>query len=182
MKNILSFGIGIFLDLLKIVPIIKLSVITVRAREEVREMATVFDVARYILKKKGTLSTVKLQKLVYYCQAWSLVWDERPLFREQIQAWANGPVVPKLFQHHKGKFTVAASDFTDADCSNLTSTQKETINSVLKHYGDRSAQWLVDLTHLEDPWRNARGNCACGESCNNVISYGAMMEYYSGLK
>ena len=153
-----------------------------RSGEGVREMATVFDVARYILKKKGALSTVKLQKLIYYCQAWSLVWDERPLFREQIQAWANGPVVPKLFQHHKGKFTVSTSDFTSADCRNLTSSQKDTINSVLNHYGDKTSQWLVDLTHLEDPWRNARGKCRCGEPSNSVISYGSMMEYYSGLK
>lgn len=145
-------------------------------------MADVFDVARYILKKKGPLNTVKLQKLVYYCQAWSLVWDERPLFREQIQAWANGPVAPKLFQHHKGKFSVSISNFPSADCRNLTSPQKDTINSVLKHYGDKTTQWLVDLTHLEDPWRNARGNSQCGEPSSSLISHGSMMEYYSGLK
>ena len=45
-------------------------------------MANVFDVAKYILEKLGTLSTMKLQKLCYYCQAWSLVWDDTPLFDE----------------------------------------------------------------------------------------------------
>ena len=43
-------------------------------------MASVFDVAKYILHKLGTVTTWKLQKLVYYCQAWSLVWDDEPLF------------------------------------------------------------------------------------------------------
>ncbi len=143
---------------------------------------TVFDVARYILQQNNTLTTVKLQKLIYYCQAWSLVWDEKPLFNEEIQAWANGPVVPDLFQFHKGKFKIAVSDLPKSKTCNLTSTQKETIKSILKHYGDKSAQWLVDLTHLEEPWRNARGNCGCGDSCSNVISHGAMVEYYSGLK
>ncbi len=55
---------------------------------------SVESVAAYILSQHGKLSAMKLQKLVYYCQAWSLVWDEAPLFQEQIQAWANGPVVP----------------------------------------------------------------------------------------
>ncbi len=146
------------------------------------EMATVFDVARYILKKQGRLNTVKLQKLVYYCQAWSLVWDEKPLFREQIQAWANGPVVPSLFRAHKGKFTVGATDFPAGDCRNLSTTQKDTIDGVLNHYGNRTAQWLVDLTHLEEPWKNARGKCPVGEPCSNIITRGDMMEYYSGLK
>ena len=58
-------------------------------------MATAHDVAAYILQKKGEMTAMKLQKLVYYSQAWSVVWDERPLFHEKIEAWANGPVVPR---------------------------------------------------------------------------------------
>src|SRR5680860_1872649 len=60
-------------------------------------MASVLDVAEYILKETGSMTTMKLQKLVYYSQAWSLVWDEKPLFGEPIEAWANdGPVRPCL--------------------------------------------------------------------------------------
>ena len=43
-------------------------------------MASVFDVAAYILHRAGTMTAMKLQKLVFYSQAWSLVWDEKPLF------------------------------------------------------------------------------------------------------
>ena len=69
-------------------------------------MATVFDVAAYILNQKGELTTWKLQKLVCYSQAWSPVWDEEPLFEEDIQAWINGPVCPALYNEHKGRFTI----------------------------------------------------------------------------
>lgn len=51
-------------------------------------MANVYDVAKYVLKKLGSMSTMKLQKEVYYCQAWSLGWDGKPLFDEDFQAWA----------------------------------------------------------------------------------------------
>lgn len=47
-------------------------------------MANVSDVAAYILQKHGRMTTMKLQKLVYYSQAWSLVWDEKPLFQERM--------------------------------------------------------------------------------------------------
>ena len=56
-------------------------------------MATVFDVAAYILKQRGEITTMKLQKLVYYCQAWHLVWEDEPLFRERIFATATGHAV-----------------------------------------------------------------------------------------
>jgi len=151
-------------------------------KKGVHIMATVCDVSKYILKKAGRMTTMKLQKLVYYSQAWSLVWDEEPLFDEPIEAWANGPVVRSLYDAHRGQFKVGTSDFVGrGKCSNLSKKQKETIDGVLKYYGDKSAQWLIDLTHLEDPWRNARGNCGRGESCDSVISHDAMMEYYSGL-
>ncbi len=144
-------------------------------------MASVFDVAKYILKKCGNTTTVKLQKLSYYCQAWSLVWDEKPIFKNKIQAWANGPVIPTLFQAHRGKFVVITRDFPQGDTKRLSREQRETIESVLEYYGDKSAQWLVDLTHLEDPWREARKGCKPGGKCNNEITMGSMMEYYSGL-
>ncbi len=49
-------------------------------------MASVFDVAQYILEKQGEMTAIKLQKLVYYSQAWSSVWDGEPLFPEKIRA------------------------------------------------------------------------------------------------
>jgi uncharacterized phage-associated protein len=60
------------------------------------------DVADYILKHLGSMTAMKLEKLVYYSQVWSLVWTERELFRERIEAWANGPVIPSLYRLHRG--------------------------------------------------------------------------------
>ena len=66
------------------------------------------DVAQYILnyfRKKGQpITTLKLQKLVYYVQAWSLVWDDAPIFDEDFEAWVNGPVVRSLFYKLQGDY------------------------------------------------------------------------------
>lgn len=142
-------------------------------------MVSVVDVASYILRKQGSMPAMKLQKLIYYCQAWSLVWDEAPLFKERIEAWANGPVVRALYNCHKGQFTVHR--IPGGDSKLLTQTQRETIDSVLKFYGDRSSQWLSDLTHQEAPWRDARVGVPAGEPSNAEITHAAMAEYYGSL-
>jgi len=49
-------------------------------------MASTFDVAKYITERTGEVSAMKLQKLMFYAQAWNLVWDEAPLFSEDFQA------------------------------------------------------------------------------------------------
>lgn len=144
-------------------------------------MATAFDVAAYILRQKGTMTAMKLQKLLYYAQAWSLVWDERPLFPNTIQAWANGPVVPAVYNYHRGCYLVAENDFPAGNAESLGPEQRETVDAVLSFYGDRTAQWLIDLTHSEDPWKQARKGLAPGERGNNEISLASMADYYSGL-
>ena len=53
----------------------------------------------------------------------------------------------------KGQFRVDA--VSRGSSANLTDTQKETIARVLSFYGDKDAQWLSDLTHMEDPWKKA---------------------------
>jgi uncharacterized phage-associated protein len=141
---------------------------------------TVFDIAKYILLKTGDISVMKLQKLVYYSQAWSLVWDDKPLFSSKIEAWIGGPVVPDLYYEHKGKFTVSFDDFT-GDIKNLSDNNISTIDTVLEAYADKNAQWLSDLTHMEDPWLKARQGLSSSQRGNNVISLASMGEYYSSL-
>ena len=141
---------------------------------------TVFDVAEYIIRNIGPMTTMKLQKLVYYSQVWSLVWDEKVLFPEDIQAWANGPVIRELFNFHRGMFHISSVPIGNPDA--LDENQKETINAVLEFYGDRSSQWLIDLTHQEEPWKKARVGMDISERGNRVIKLEDMAEYYSSLQ
>jgi uncharacterized phage-associated protein len=143
-------------------------------------MATVFDAAKYILEQRGKMSTMKLQKLCYYAQVWSLVWDDAPLFDEDFEAWANGPVCPPLFFHSKGQFAVSA-DGMKGNSENLSNQQKDTVNKVLDYYGDKNAQWLSQLTHMEAPWKEARNGIPYGASCNELITKESMAMYYGGL-
>ncbi|AIQ99034.1 DUF4065 domain-containing protein [Pluralibacter gergoviae] len=144
-------------------------------------MASVIDVAKYILEKTGQITAMKLQKLVYYSQAWSLVWDEEEIFPDDFEAWANGPVNKRLYNKHRGMFKVSASDFSDGDISNLSEDHIETIDKVLDFYGDKTAQWLSNLTHKEAPWLEARGDMPPMASCSEVITKASMAEYYSSL-
>lgn len=143
-------------------------------------MATVFDVASCILAEHGKMTAMKLQKLAYYAQAWSLVWDEAPLFPNRIEAWANGPVCPDLYSAHKGVFEVSADNFR-GDPTKLNTQQLDVVHRVLAHYGEKTAQWLSDLTHAESPWKYAREGLPPGERSGREITQGAMAEYYGSL-
>lgn len=141
-------------------------------------MANVHDVAAYILQRRGPMTAMKLQKLVYYCQAWSLVWDDRPLFPERIEAWANGPVVRELYDRHRGVFRV---EQWEGNPGAMTLEERETVDKVLEYYGPRASQELSDLTHQERPWKEAREMLAPFERGEREIPLNSMAEYYSSL-
>jgi uncharacterized phage-associated protein len=141
-------------------------------------MASVHDVAAYILKKQGRMSAMKLQKLLYYGQAWSLVWDDRPLFRARIEAWANGPVIPEVYDRHRGIFQVFA---WRGDEGALSAAERETLDAVLQYYGSKTSFELSQLTHNERPWLEARKGLMPGARSKAEITPASMAEYYGGL-
>ena len=150
-------------------------------------MASAYEVAEYILSKTNSMTAMKLQKLVYYSQAWHLAWTENPLFEEKIEAWRDGPVVPKLFELHQGHFKLDKGFFVNKLAppisTNLTKDQKDIIDIVLGFYAEKDPHWLSQLTHLEDPWKNARAKAGIQDNAHSSIeiTHQSMFEYYSAL-
>ena len=142
-------------------------------------MASAHDVAKYILDQRGEMSTWKLQKLVYYSQAWHLVWRDEPLFSDSIEAWANGPVVRALYDRHRGRFSI--QDWEPGDPKTLSAGEKKSIDAVLNSYGDLTGRQLSFLTHSEMPWREARGDLPGTARSDAEISQSSMLAFYSAL-
>lgn len=141
-------------------------------------MASVFDVAEYVLSETG-VSTMKLQKLVFYSQAYSLSVFDEPLFPDDFEAWANGPVCPQLFRAHKGLFVVGKGDLrVESHPDKVAGKQAISVNHVLSALGQLNGQQLNRLTHAEKPWLDARGGRADDDRCSNVITKQAIREYY----
>lgn len=142
-------------------------------------MAKVHDVAAYIISKIRSIDAMKLQKLLYYSQAWSLVWDDRPLFSARIEAWANGPVVREVFKAYQGHYAISTARFGNKEA--LSSREKQTVDAILKFYGPKSGFFLSQLTHRERPWVEARKGVAPGDPSDREITLAAMAEYYGSL-
>ncbi len=140
-------------------------------------MVSVYDVAAFILAELGPVNVgaMQLQKLVYYSQAWSLVWDEQPLFPEPIEAWGKGPVVGALWERCTPTPSVAR---IAGEASKLSDDQRDTVAAVLAFYGRRSGTWLSKLTHRESPWVDARARAKGSQK--PVITEAAMRAFFAG--
>lgn len=144
------------------------------------EMTTAQQVADYILRSAHAsgsfVSNLKLQKLLYYVQAWHLAVFERPLFSERFQAWVHGPVIPEVyrrFNHYRWRNIdeeVAPPDLSPGTIA--------FVEEVLEEYGPLDARRLEYLTHREAPWIEARGDLPPDQPCEAEISEQAMQRFY----
>ena len=146
-------------------------------------LLSALTVAKHILarmeERSQPVNNLKLQKLLYYTQAWYLGFYGVPLFHERIQAWAKGPVVPVVFQRYKhyGYMNIRNSP-TDA-IEPLPPEVSEHLNDVLDAYAHYSGSDLSTMTHVEDPWTEARKGLEDAAASNRVISNDTMKRYYS---
>ncbi len=137
-------------------------------------------VAKYFIssfqKKDKGVSNLKLQKLLYYAQAWHLALYGNPLFRDPIQAWVHGPVVPSVFREYKDYAWRPITQEVKADApSDLAFHLKE----VTRVYGEFDATTLERMTHQETPWKETRGSLSPDESSNREITQESMKKYFS---
>lgn len=138
-------------------------------------MTDVLDAARYLVflsygEKKYSLTPLKLQKLLYLAQGWSYVWDNKPAFEGDFQAWQYGPVNERVYLAFKkyGRKEIPQSEGIKSLCD---IDVMDTLNAIWNEYGKRSAYYLVELTHKQTPWKYAY---ARGERITNS----AIREYF----
>ena len=153
------------------------------------------DVARYIINychKNGyEITNLRIQKLLYFVQAafLSVTEEKEPCFRDDIEAWSFGPVVPSVYQYLKcyGGMNIpeirhywgipvggnSQISYMDYDDNLIDEDDKKIINDMVDLCNNYTAAQLVNITHRQDPWENAYEPYA-----NNIIEKKVIKEYF----
>lgn len=142
---------------------------------------TATDIAKWILagvdRDAGdSITHLKLQKLIYYVQAWSLALRDKPLFDEDMQAWAHGPVAESVFHEYRDYGWEAIP--APKTVPKIKKKDAEHIREVVEVYGEYSAKHLERMTHSEPPWLAARGDLPPEARSNKTVSKDAMSTFY----
>jgi uncharacterized phage-associated protein len=154
------------------------------ATHTIKSPYTAENVAKYFIflasqafvgdnKEREGITNLKLQKMLYFAQAYYLSKIGKPLFSDDIEAWAYGPVVPDVYK--KLKSNKSNPIICEEDRSAISDDDKENLKKIWGTFGGYSATKLVDITHAHTPWKEA------SLSINKIISHKAIKEYYAPL-
>jgi uncharacterized phage-associated protein len=143
------------------------------------------DVSRYVIcysnERDYDISSLKLQKLLYFIQAWFLLKSQgkRRCFREDIEAWDFGPVVPEVFYRYIGNASMNIPSFTPcsviASIALFSDDDCALIRSVVDFFSSYAATQLTAVIHGQQPWIDAYR-----EGPKTVISPEAIWRYFAG--
>jgi len=149
-----------------------------------KTLYTANNVAKYLIylasqefvgdnEEREGITNLKLQKVLYFVQAYYLAKIGKPLFSDKIEAWEYGPVIPSVYRKYKAN----RSDpiINEKDKSSLSDEDKKVVKKVWDSFGGYSASRLVDIAHAHTPWKEAN------ESVTKIISHKALKEYYAPL-
>jgi uncharacterized phage-associated protein len=139
------------------------------------------DIANFLLvecRERGDILTnLKLQKLLYYAQAWYLALQNKPLFAEDFQAWIHGPVLPSQYQRFK-KFEWRPIIEEEISLPKLNNEEIAHLIEIVNVFGTETASSLELMTHNEKPWREARKGLPADQHSTALISKESMRLFY----
>lgn len=136
----------------------------------------VTDLVLYWANRDGDLiSNLKLQKLLYYAQAWYLVNFDGPLFGDSIEAWDFGPVIPDVYRRYKrfGCNPIKYHGEAGKEEKRFSKPQLGFLVEFYDVYIGIPAHTLVNTSHNEKPWIEGHGRAS------KVIDVNTMQEYYT---
>jgi uncharacterized phage-associated protein len=132
-------------------------------------------------RERGELLTnLKLQKLLFYADAWHLALRDEELFPEQFQAWVHGPVL--VSQYHRFKDYKWRPIADAIDKPQVPAEMERHLNEIVDVFGSETAVALELMTHREKPWLEARGDLPPSEPCNARISKATTRDFYRSIQ
>jgi uncharacterized phage-associated protein len=153
-------------------------------------MLDAIDVARHLIRvgydpahpdESVLICPLRLQKLLYYCQGWSLALLGRPLFRQPLQAWARGPVVPEVYAQFQGHRDGITPERAGGPAAPLPATEAALVEMVWREYAGYTPGQLVQMTHAEPAWREARGDLAPTAQSSAPLSATTMRAHFQAV-
>lgn len=143
----------------------------------------IFDVANFFLKivdrdSGSTITPLKMQKVLYYAQGYYLAKNKQALFPEDFEAWAHGPVNPKVYDAYK-KYGYNIIDYVPEELYDFKQDDVLFLTKIWNTFGIYDGKYLEELIRSEKPWISARKGLEPGQRSGNIITKEIMQNFFS---
>ena len=141
-------------------------------------MGKIYDaivIAKWIINKVHP-EPLKLQKLLYLAQGYSYAFYDRPLFKDELEGWVHGPVVPNVYKLYSNyKYNTIDLSYENVE---IDQEAEDVLNYVIEKYAKYDAKYLEELTHNQEPWQLSREGLDPDERTDKIIEKQNIANYF----
>lgn len=151
--------------------------------ELIENKSKIYSVTLYIINKIKEIDTLAIQKILYFLDGMSPLFLDNWLLDTQPEAWKYGPVYKEIYEclSYYGYKKIDYNELLKEKTIDLEEKEKLYIDTVLESFACYSSAILREMTHLTDPWINARVGLNENDSSNRIISHDDIGEYFNKI-
>lgn len=140
----------------------------------------IYEVVNWFLSQVDDydyITHLALQKLLYFSQGWSYVFNGCSLFDNDCEAWVHGAVYRIIFDEFK-KFKYNPLPKMDKTTS-LSQEEIAVLEFVKRYYFNvYTAKTLEEICHLEEPFQLVRKDVDADKNSEKIIEKTFIRDYY----
>jgi uncharacterized phage-associated protein len=129
-----------------------------------------YIVSKFFRRSQNDITPMKLQKLLFYVKAWSMVAGDELIVDDNFEHWDYGPVNRRIYDYYR-QYGSKPIKHEELEVPDLNQSQEVLVNFIIENYIEFDAFTLSAMTHTEEPWKQTRNN--------EVISNELISSYYS---
>ena len=144
------------------------------------------QIANYIITHIGEVTPLALEKLLAFSNGVNYALNGKQLIFEESQAWAIGPVYPRMYNKYKkyGYKPIDDGIYSTHGCmlSKLSADEIKAIDLVIDTFGLYSPKTLERISHSQEPWLEKRIGYKEDEAGREVIEEDSIKRFYINHK
>ena len=142
-----------------------------------------YNYTLYIINKMKEVDPLSIQKILYFANGFSNKFLNHNLFNNEAQAWIYGPVYSDIYDalsYYQSK-KIDYNELVKDIIIDISSEEMNYIDYIIKYFGCYSGSILREMTHLTDPWINAREGLAIDEASKRIITIEDTNNYFDKI-
>ena len=136
------------------------------------------DTLNCIIELQPSITSKRLQSILYLAHAYTLALDDKPLSTEKFEAWHSGPTLKSVYNKFKNYKTLTRLN----GISELNYDEKDLIEDIIYLYSQFSDETLSEHIRSTDiAYITARNGLRCLDPCHEKLSNELIKEQYLDL-
>ena len=151
--------------------------------ELTNESSKLYNCTLYIIHSLDETDALSIQKLLFFANGFAPFFLGKELFHDKPEAWIHGPVYREIYDcfSYYGRDKIDYNELLKNIDITLDDSEKAYLDEIIHDFACYSGSILREMTHMTDPWIDARKGLNDEDYSNRIIDENNTFNYFKKI-